>query len=522
MKHDFSWIEKRNAGIFAHISSLPSLQGIGNIGYSAQNFLEYLKLAKVKYWQICPLSPTSYGDSPYQSFSAYAGNTYFIDFRQLAATGVLDYSDLREIESLPHDHCDYGALYKFMPPLIAKAAHNFFSNKSAAKALSDCFGQTYEIFCKKNAFWLNDYALFDALKKEFSGASWTQWPKEFKNYNLAKKQKLTKTIVDAENTAKFAQWVFFSQYAKTKKIANGYGIEIIGDMPIFVAKDSADLWANPEIFDTCKDGSLRVVAGVGPDYFSPEGQLWGNPLYDWKNSYDKCLEFWKKRISKALEIYDVIRLDHFRAFADYWAVEATAKTALNGKWLKGPGVKFFDAIKKEFTNAKFIAEDLGLLSQAACDLRDELNIPAMAVLQFAFDSDTNNAYLPFNQKQNLVCYVGTHDNDTATSWYETASERAKDYFRRYFRTAAKDPNWDMIYGAMFSPAKIGIIMLQDILGLGGFARMNTPGKPFGNWQWRVSQQLLDNSKHTSLGYFRYLCEISGRAFVATNSPKKEL
>ncbi len=503
----YRWIKDRAVGIFAHISSLPSRQGIGNVGASAISFLDYLKEAKVRYWQICPLGATSLGDSPYQSFSAFAGNPYFIDFCELETLGVLSEEELAPLRKLSQSICEYGYLYQHIPPLLKLAYERYSTDAQLAKKLNEAMHFSFEEFCKNNKTWLDDYALFMELKEKFNGVAWQNWDKNFKNYKLAKKQDLSELKLER---VKFVQWLFFSQYAKTKEYAKTLGIEIIGDIPIFLSADSVELWSMPELFDLDEKGDLRVVSGVGPDYFSPEGQLWGNPLYDWNKSYKKCLKFWENRLGKMLELFDIIRIDHFRAFADYWAIDAKSDSALDGKWQEGVGIKFFKDLKKIFPDAKLIAEDLGLLSQEAIKLRDDIDIASMAVLQFAFGDDTTNAYLPYNQHKNMICYCGTHDNDSCASWYETSDEKTKDFFRRSMRTDAHAPHWDMMYAALSAPAGIAIIMLQDLFGLGENSRINIPGKAWGNWQWRIEKELLEKSKNDELLFFKSLCKTCGR------------
>lgn len=497
---DFSWKSPRACGVLMHISSLPSEQGIGSFGRGADLFLKFLRESGMKYWQICPLSPTGYGDSPYQSFSAFAGNPYFIDFEELFNCGIIAESDFSRLKALPQSRADYGKIYDTIPEILRRAAQN-----ENAESLFET-EIPLEKFLSENAFWLDDYAEFCALKKRFGGLPWSKWDKPFK---FRQKYALTKDDEAEIRAVKFAQWVFFGQYAKFKAKAARSGVEIIGDIPIFLASDSADVWTRPELFELDQNLDQIRMAGVGPDYFSPTGQLWGNPLYDWRNSHPKILEFWKLRLKKAFELYDVLRLDHFRAFADYWAVPSGSADASTGKWESGPGEKFFEEIRKAFPREKFIAEDLGLLSEDAVKLADDIKIPTMAVLQFAFSSDASNPYLPHNQKRALVCYTGTHDNDTALSWYKNADPREQDFFRTYLAASGESPNWTLIQAAMICPADTAILPMQDILGLGGEARMNTPGRADGNWQWRALFGEIENARSFA-PHLKRLCEISGR------------
>ncbi len=485
-----------------HISSLPSRQGIGSFGEGANDFLDFLSLSGIKYWQICPLSPTGFGDSPYQSFSAFACNTYFIDFFELQKFGLLDEDDVKKLEALPADKCDYGAIYNTLPVLLNKAAKKFFENKKPT-----LFEKTYDDFCKENKDWLENYALFTALKKRFGGAAWSAWDSDFKTRKKIVLTDADKVEIDA---VKFGQYIFNCQYLRLKKKVNERNIEIIGDMPIFVSADSADVWANPELFDLDKNLEPKNVAGVGPDYFSPTGQLWGNPLYDWQGNRKGVYKFWENRLKKAFALYDVLRLDHFRGFADYWAIPAASNDASKGEWKLGPNVDFFEKMRKIFKSEKFIAEDLGLLSERAVKLCKEINIPTMAVLQFAFGGDATNAYLPHNMSRNQICYTGTHDNATTNAWYKNADAKTQDQFRRYFATPASSPNWNMILGAFTSVANIAIIPMQDVLSLGEEARMNTPGVAAGNWQWRITANQLESATKDTSSFLRSMCELSGR------------
>ena len=498
---DYSWMDARDAGVLAHISSLPSQQGIGSLGAGARDFLKFVGLSGFKYWQICPMGPTGYGDSPYQSFSAFAGNPYFIDLEELANCGLIKHSDYKPLSEGSQNRCDYGKIYTHIPKILAKA------HKNREKARDLNFKISFEKFEEENSYWLGDYAKFRALKKRFGGAPWYDWPKEFANHKSAK---LSKADAEEAEIVKFGQWIFANQYANFRKSAAELGIEIVGDLPIFLSYDSADVWAHPELFELDGDFKPVNVAGVGPDYFSPTGQLWGNPLYDWKNKKRQLFKFWRGRLAQAFKMYDVVRLDHFRGFADYWAIPFKAKSAAEGKWLEAPAMEFFDEMRKTFKREKFIAEDLGFLSPRAEKLRDDLKIPSMAVLQFAFGGDASNPYLPHNLKPNMVCYTGTHDNDTSISWYKGADEKTKDQFRRYFASSGDAPNWSLTLAAMTSVSKIAIIPMQDILNLGDGARMNTPGQASGNWQWRMSRAELEGAISNQTEFLRSLCELTGR------------
>lgn len=503
---DFSWKCERGAGALAHITTLPSEFGIGNVGAAAEEFLDFLSSAGFSHWQICPLNPTGYGDSPYQAFSVFAGNPYLIDFAELRQLGLLEDSDLDCLRRMPEGRCDFGALYLSVPALVEKAfsaAEDVGIENLARRAGYSSF----ENFSEKNAKWLEGYALYSALKKENASRPWTEWSEEIKSFESASKRRLPDGVIEEADRVKFAQWIFFEQYSRLKARANGRGIEIFGDVPIFPAADCSDVWANPDLFDLSPEGAPNNTAGVGPDYFSPKGQMWGNPLYDWKNP--RVYGFWKDRLSAAFEMYDVVRLDHFRGFADYWVIPANAKDASEGKMKKGPGIKFFEFVRREFPSQKFVAEDLGLLSKRAFDLRDSIKIPAMAVLQFAFGDSPKNPYLPHNTKTDCVYYTGTHDNDTARGWYESAPERARDEFRRYFRVSGDDVSWDMICAVLANHARLAVFPVQDMLSLSSCARFNTPGEPANNWTWRLTRRDFEELKNRA-PYLRSMLELTDR------------
>jgi len=503
----FDWKDGRAAGVFLHISSLPSEFGAGNVGAASEAFFDFLEAAGMSWWQICPLGPTGYGDSPYQTFSSFAGNAYFIDFAQLSGAGLLNDSDLAPLRALDKNRCDYGALYALVPEVLRKAAENW---QSGSRGNFGEFSETFEGFCEKNAEWLDDYSLFAALKKLNGGKAWTRWDaplrdREPRALAFAKEQCAGEIF-----RVKFAQWVFFGQYEKFRESARSRGIKIFGDLPIYAAGDSADVWANREVFELYPDGSPKNVAGVGPDYFCAEGQLWGNPLYDWKGAKEKVYEFWKRRIGAAAAMYDAVRFDHFRGFADYWSIPAKSGDARKGHWKIGAGLDFFKFVKANFPDTRFVAEDLGLLSKRAENLRDILKIPSMAVLQFAFGDGAKNPYYPHNVGRGRVYYTGTHDNDTSVGWYASADEPSRDRFRRYFRTTGENPSWDMIHAVMKSCADLAVIPMQDILGLGSDCRFNTPGKPDGNWAWRMSEDQLSRASRENAPYLKSFAELVGR------------
>ena len=453
----------RTSGILMPIFSLPSPYGIGSFGAEGYRFVDFLKKAKQSYWQILPLGPTSYGDSPYQSFSSFAGNPYFIDIDLLINEGLLTKEEAKNADfGKDNFKLDYEKLYNERFPLLKKAFGRFEPNAE------------YESFCLDNSEWLDNYALFMALKEQNGGKAWNEWESEELKDNRALL------------FHKFLQFKFFSQWHKLKKYANENGIKIIGDLPIYVALDSTDVWANKEQF-LIKNNKPTMVAGCPPDAFCEDGQLWGNPLYDWKKMKADGYLFWKKRLKAALETFDVVRIDHFRGFESFYAVPATDETAKNGKWLKGPDIAFFKEMEKHFGgNLPIIAEDLGFLTDAVYKMLKKSGYPGMKVLQFAFDSREENDYLPHNYDKNCVVYTGTHDNDTIMGWTKTAPAADVRQAEKYLNCKADNGfNFAMIRAALSSVADTAIIMMPDLLGLSSEARINTPAVLGGNWLWRI-------------------------------------
>ena len=479
---------ERSSGILLHPTSLPGKYGIGSLGKEAFAFVDFLKKANQKLWQIFPLGPTGYGDSPYQSFSSFAGNPYLINFDLLIEQNLLTEEDLKNINfGENEEYIDYGAIYNQKYPLLRKAYENFkiLDNKDLK--------EKFETFKTENESWLNDYSLYISLKNHFKGLPWNEWPKEIKNRYERAIAKYKKEIADDIEYHNFIQFLFFSQWSNLKKYANDNGIKIIGDIPIFVAADSADAWANPEIFLFDHDLKPSKVAGVPPDYFSPTGQLWGNPLYNWRRLKKTKYKWWIDRVKANLSLCDIIRIDHFRGFEAYWAVPFGEPTAENGKWEKGPGIDLFNAIKEQLGELPIIAEDLGLMTQGVIDLRDATGFPGMKILGFAFDSGEENDYLPHSYPRNCVVYTGTHDNDTIKGWFAKAKEEDKQFAREYLNSRSDfDIHWDAIRAAWSSVANIAIAPIQDFLGLGSEARINTPGVAAGNWQWRLKEGTLND------------------------------
>lgn len=502
----FDWLNDRAVGVLLHPTSLPSPHGVGVFDAAATTFLEFLAQAGFKYWQLCPLGPTGYGDSPYQCFSSFAGNPYLIDPVPLVQAGLLTEAALTPLRSLNPERIDYGAIYERKRPLLL-AAHLAWRKHPGQTSL---YGDVAS-FRARNASWLESYALFTALKDHFEGRPWWEWPPEVRSYALAGKSSLRRQLVDAIEACVFIQYLFFGQWTGLRERAAKLGIRIIGDTPIFTALDSADVWSNPQLFQLDPTTHRPTfVAGVPPDYFSADGQLWGNPLYDWAAHAAEGYAWWLARLRANFELYDVVRIDHFRGFEAYWSVPAGAATARTGRWIPGPGLEFFRAVQAAIPGARLIAEDLGLLTPATLALREATGLPGMSVLQFAFGGAADNLYLPHNHRANSVIYPGTHDNDTTVGWYATADEKTRDHIRRYLRISGQDISWDFVRTAYASVSNLAVVSLQDLLSLGSEARFNTPGKSQGNWSWRYRSEQLRNLGDRSGGYLREIAALCGR------------
>ena len=473
---------KRSSGILLPVSSLPSAYGIGTFGKAAYDFADFLKASGQKYWQVLPLGPTSYGDSPYQSFSTNAGNPYFIDLDMLVEDGLLKKEEI-EAENWGTNprYVDYGQIYESRFKVLEKA-----KDRGYAKAKKEIAA-----FEKENP-WVENYALFMALKKHFDQKSWQEWPEEDIRLHKANAvEKYKKELAEDMEFFTYLQYLFFKQWTKLKKYINDLEIEIIGDLPIYVALDSCDVWAEPQFFSLDEDNYPVEVAGVPPDYFSEDGQLWGNPCYDWKAMKKDNYRWWIRRIEGAVKLYDVIRIDHFRGFDEYWAVPAGDDTAKNGKWKKGPGMDLVGLLSKTFPKTEFIAEDLGEPSPTVVKLLKDSKWPGMKVLEFAFDSGEANNYQPHTYDKNCICYTGTHDNATVMEWYKSAKKKDRDYAKTYLGISRSEGfNWGMIRGGMSSVAVLFVAQLQDYLGLGKYNRINVPGTKTGNWQWRLLKDEL--------------------------------
>ena len=471
----------RKSGIILPIFSLPSNYGIGTFGVEAYKFVDFLKNSNQKYWQILPVGPTSYGDSPYQSFSTFAGNPYFIDLDLLVEDGLLAIPNIEKFEfGNDIDYVDYSVMYQNRYKVL----------RIAYKAKTEEFENKINIFKGENKEWIEDYALFMALKDYNKGVSWSSWDDEIKfrtEEGLKKYKNLLKEEIDFHI---FLQYLFFKQWNSLKSYANENGIEIIGDIPIYVAQDSADVWSNSSLFRLDENLNPIEVAGCPPDAFSETGQLWGNPIYDWDAMEKEDYKWWVRRFKESRKIFDVIRIDHFRGFESYWAIPFEEETAINGEWKKGPGIKVFNTIKKELGNIQVIAEDLGYITEEVRNLLDECGYPGMKVLQFAFNPNGDSEYLPHNYTSNYVVYTGTHDNDTIKGWYESLSKEEKDFCNEYSGMKSSEDNWEFIKLVMQSVADIAILQAQDILNLGTEARINMPSTLGTNWKWRMRKDSL--------------------------------
>jgi 4-alpha-glucanotransferase len=467
----------RSSGILLHPTSLPGGHGIGDLGDAAFRFADFLAGSGQGIWQVLPLGPPAVADSPYKCLSSMAGNPLLISLELLAREGWLTPADLQEAPAFPAESADFSAVSAFKWRLLRMAARTFFAHGSPESR------REYERFCVENGFWLDHYAEFMALRDENGGQVWTQW------------QRTQNADPEQMRQHKYIQFEFFRQWRALKEYCHDRGIRILGDLPIFVALDSADVWGYPELFDLDGQGWPRMVAGVPPDYFSATGQLWGNPLYRWIAMERTGYRWWIDRIRCMMDQFDLIRIDHFRGFEKYYEIPADAGTAIGGRWVDGPGDRFFEALSTVFGKLPFIAEDLGFITPEVHDLRDRWQLPGMRVLQFAFgDGSSSNPFQPHNYVRNCVVYTGTHDNDTTVGWFRGTSaedrrteeqKRAeREYVLRYLDSDGTEIHWDMIRAAIASVADTAIYPLQDVLGLGSEARMNLPSRPHGNWGWR--------------------------------------
>jgi 4-alpha-glucanotransferase len=493
---------------------MPGAQGVGTLGEPVEALLRFLQAAGIRYWQMCPLGPTGFGDSPYQCFSSFAGNPYLIDVLPLSAAGWVTAAELDSLRELPDSHVDFGALHQRKLPLLFQVWERW--RQQGRPPLS---GGGFEAFRREQAAWLDAYALFSALKEDQGGRPWWEWPRDLRSFASAQRTPVSSRLERRTEAHAFLQYLFFNQWRRVRMQAATAGIEIIGDIPIFTALDSADVWAHPELFQLDPRTSRpTAVAGVPPDYFSADGQLWGNPLYDWPAHAANGYAWWLARLRAAFAFADVVRIDHFRGFEAYWSVPAGAATARTGRWIEGPGLPFFAAVQTALSGSRLIAEDLGLLTPATTALREATGLPGMAVLQFAFGADATNPYLPHNLRANCVIYPGTHDNDTTLGWYQTADESIRDHVRRYLRVSGREIGWDLIRSSYASVAGLAVIPLQDFLCLGPEGRFNTPGQAAGNWGWRYRAEQLESLQRDSAAYLRELADLHGRLPVENAKP----
>jgi 4-alpha-glucanotransferase len=478
--------ENRAAGVLLHVSSLPSRYGIGDLGPSACAWIDQLAAAGQSWWQVLPLGPTGFGHSPYQALSSFAANPLVISPDRLLEDGLLNAGDC-DSASFPSEFVDFDQVIPFKERLVAHAWENF--KRAARSELHDAF----ERFLHESAAVQSEPALFMALRAKFGGAPFQKWPIELARREPRAIDRAREELADAIDQFRFGQFILFRQWNALKDHANQRGVRVLGDLPIFVSPDSADVWANPELFLLDDQFRPTVVAGVPPDYFSPTGQLWGNPIYDWDALKRVDYRWWNDRLQARLQFLDAIRIDHFRAFEAAWHIPAGAPTAVSGAWVAGPGADFFQSARQTLGGLPLMAEDLGIITPAVTALRDQFELPGMRVLQFAFNGDPNNPHLPQHCVHNSVLYTGTHDNNTTRGWYDAAPEQERANLWRYTGRSPSEANeavWEMIRLVLSSNAALAIVPLQDILGLDSSARMNTPGHAEGQWRWRCSDAAL--------------------------------
>ena len=489
----------RESGILMHLTSLPGPYGIGTMGKQAYRFVDFLETAGQSYWQILPLTPTGYGDSPYQSFSACAGNHYLIDLDTLVEEGLLKKAEIEAVNwGEDETLVDFGTMYRERAKVLKLACDRFQPDEA------------YAAFVAENESWLADYAIFMALKEENNGKTWLNWEESLKNHEAASLDEKRETLKETVQLQYFLQFVFDKQWKALRSYANEKGIRIVGDVPIYVPLDSADVWAAPELFQLDVSRRPEVVAGCPPDAFTADGQLWGNPIYDWQKMHDTGYAWWIRRLKAAEKLYDVVRIDHFRGFESYWAVPAGDDTARNGSWVKGPGMDFINAVKKNLPELEFIAEDLGYVTKEVRQLQLDSGYPGMKVIEFAFDSREESDYLPHLYPVDSVCYTGTHDNVTLQQWFDEASPEDVAYAKAYLGLNEEEGYvWGMIRAGMSSVSRICVVQMQDYLELGKEARMNFPGTlSMDNWTWRAEEGFDSDALAEKI---RYLTKIYGRA-----------
>jgi len=503
----------RASGILLHPTSLPGRFGIGDLGSEAYRFADFLMSTGQRLWQMLPPCPLGYGDSPYQCLSVFAGNPLLISLEKLIEDSLLEPDDLEGTPPLPENRVDYGAVIEFKVPLLKKSFERFQSKASPTER------KQFKAFCQQNASWLEAYSLFMALKEAHGLAAWNTWEEDIREQQPKSLERWSKKLDHEIRCHKYQQYQFFKQWSELKKYCNEHGIRLIGDMSIFVALDSAEVWSHPEMFYLDNSGKPTVVAGVPPDYFSKTGQLWGNPLYRWDIMAKDGYDWWIERFRATRALVDIIRLDHFRGFEKYWEIPGTDTTAMNGRWVTGPGAEFFENVQRALGALPIIAEDLGVITPEVEALRDQFGFPGMRVLQFAFGNDPMaDDYKPHNYPRNCVVYTGTHDNNTTLGWFRgkdiedtTQSREEREAERllalKYIGSDGTEINWDFIRLALMSVADIAIIPMQDVLGLDSTARMNLPGRTEGNWRWRftfdmVTEKIRDRLRELAMLYGR--------------------
>jgi len=505
---------ERSAGLLLHPTSLPGRFGIGEINETAYRWVDTLVSAHQTVWQVLPLGPTGYGDSPYQTFSAFAGNPLLIDLARLAHEGYVAHEALEQAPVFPEERVEFGPVIAWKKPLLLEAYQRFATNADPAEVTA------FNSFCAEHdGIWLHDYAFFMALKDYFHGEAWGTWPRELRRREPAALVTWSERLAPAIMAHKFIQFQFFKQWGELKRYANEHGIMIFGDIPIYVSYDSADVWAHQHLFPLDEDGRPLVVAGVPPDYFSPTGQLWGNPLYRWDVMATQGYRWWIERVRTALYQVDMVRLDHFRGFEAYWEVPASEETAVNGCWVKGPGATLFEVLFSALGDPSagsgrgvpIIAEDLGVITPEVETLRDGFGFPGMKILQFAFDDDATNPHLPHNYERNCVVYTGSHDNDTTRGWFASAPKPEQAFCIRYLGYTPDDIAWALMRLAASSVAALAIFPVQDVLSLGSEARMNMPSQAAGNWAWRLRANAVSDDHIARLAE---LAETYGRVGIS--------
>ena len=474
----------RSAGILLHVTSLPGVYGNGDLGAPAYHFVDWLVVAGQKLWQMLPLGPGGLANSPYMSLSAFAGNPLVVDLEELKNRGWLQAADLAPLPAFSDGRVDFAKTTPFRTKALMAASKRFFATAA------DADRKAFEAFCIAQRSWLDDYALFETLNEVHHRALWTSWPEKYAFRDAAALRGARKEHLDLLRHHQFVQWCFRRQWDSLKRYANERGVRLVGDIPIFVAHHSADVWSHQDLFHLDEKGNPTVVAGVPPDYFSKTGQRWGNPLYRWETMKAKKFGWWVERFRATLAIFDVVRVDHFRGFEAYWEIPAREKTAVKGRWVKAPGNALFAALRRHLRDLPIIAEDLGVITPEVTELRDTFKLPGMKVLQFAFAGGPENAFLPHNYTPHCVVYTGTHDNDTTSGWFRTATEHEREFARRYLLANGSGVTREMIRAALNSVADMAVVPFQDVLALDSEHRMNLPGTTEGNWEWRFSWSMV--------------------------------